>query len=329
MKRIRILTVLVALASLASGPGVWATEVPTRLTSGVELFETGDLKGARSFFETSDRGSDGAWIDYYLGRIHLQEGDVDDAIERLRVAAETESQSSLFVLWLGEAYVQKIDEVGMLKKLGVAKNARTSYERAVELAPLDYEAREALVGYYLNAPAIAGGSREKAMEQAMEMVQRDPVKGHRLLGRVHIEEEDWEVAAREYRAALDAGDESPATYYWLGFALQQAEDYDAAFEAFEKAIAADPQDPSAYYQLGRTAAFSGRNLDRAAQCLNQYLELPQKRGSPAAEHAHWRLGMIYELQEKNDQAAAEYRKALEIDPQHEEAKKALKSLGST
>lgn len=306
-----------------------AAEVPDRFADGVELFEAAEYADAKAFFSAVSRQADGAWLDYYLGRLHLQEGEVDSAIERLEASVDADRGSSLFALWLGEAYVQKIDEVGMLKKLGVAKKARTSFERAVEIAPDDYEAREALVGYYLNAPSVAGGSRDKAMEQAVAMTKLDPVNGHRLMGRIHVEEEDWEKAAEEYRAAIDAGDESTATYYWLGFAAQQSQDWEVAFEAFERAIQLDERNLGPYYQIGRTAIFSESRLDRAVECLTSYLEQPQQRGSPAPEHAHWRLGMVYELQHRDELAAAEYRKALELDPKHEEARKALKGLGST
>jgi len=39
--------------------------------------------------------------------------------------------------------------------------------------------------------------------------------------------------------------------------------------------------------------------------------------------------MVYELQERKELAAAEYRAALEIDPKHGEAKKALGALGKS
>lgn len=84
-----------------------------------------------------------------------------------------------------------------------------------------------------------------------------------------------------------------------------------------------------YNQIGRSAIFSESNLDRAVECLSFYLEQPPRWDSPAAEHAHWRLGMVYELQNQDELAAAEYRKALELDPQHGEARKALGAPGSS
>ena len=324
--RIRLTGVLLLLLLAAEVEG--AADVPARLSAGAELFEAAEYSSAQQFFSSVPPGSDTAWVAYFLGRIHLEQNEVDFAIERLLEAVEADPKSSSFQRWLGHAYVEKIDQVGMLKKMGLAKKARASFEQAVELSPGDFEAREAMADYYLNAPSIAGGSRAKAEEQVAAMKKLDPGKGHRLMGRIYVEDEEWQEAAREFHAAIEAGDRGAEAYYLLGFSLQQDEDFPGAFEAFEKAIAADPGDLSSYYQIGRTAIFAEQNLERAVECLKFYLEQPHQRSSPALEHAHWRLGMVYELQDKNDLAAAEYRKALELDPQHEEARKALKALGS-
>lgn len=94
-----------------------------RLARGVDLFEADDLTAALDFFKTVTRGSDSAWVDFYVGRIHLQQDEIDEAVERLSASVEADPEGSLFVLWLGDAYVQKIDEVGMLKKMRVAKES--------------------------------------------------------------------------------------------------------------------------------------------------------------------------------------------------------------
>ena len=113
----------------------------------------------------------------------------------------------------------------------------------------------------------------------------------------------------------------------MTFSLQQRESYDAAVELFEKAIELDPEALNAYYQIGRTAVFAGAHLERGAECLETYLERPLMRGAPGKEHAWWRLGMLRELQGDEDGARAAYREALEIEPGHEDAKKALAKLG--
>ena len=53
--------------------------------------------------------------------------------------------------------------------------------RVVELDPRRAEAYHYLVGYYLNAPPIAGGSVQKAEEYARTLASFDPEGGEELL----------------------------------------------------------------------------------------------------------------------------------------------------
>ena len=53
-----------------------------------------------------------------------------------------------------------------LKAAGLAKKVRTEFERAVEFAPNNWEARTDLAEFYLEAPGIVGGGKDKARAQA-------------------------------------------------------------------------------------------------------------------------------------------------------------------
>ena len=60
----------------------------------------------------------------------------------------------------------------------------SALEKAVELDPALPAAYHGLVGYYLNAPPIAGGSVEKAEETARRLAEIDPEAGNALLARI-------------------------------------------------------------------------------------------------------------------------------------------------
>jgi tetratricopeptide (TPR) repeat protein len=301
-------------------------EPPAALQAGIGLFETPDHEAAARFFTAVPAGPERAWADYFLGRIAFTAEDWDTAIERLTAAVEAEPESALFHRWAGHAYVEKINTVSVFKKMGLAKQGRKHFEEAVRLAPDDLEARDALVGYHTNAPSVAGGSRKKAEQQVAELTAIDPGKGSALRGRMHFNEREWKEAEAAYRLAVESSPEVAEYHYLLGFARQQQEAYDGAVAAFEQAIAADREFMSAYYQIGRTAALSGMHLERAVECMQRYLESPVRAGQPKHQHAQWRLGMVYEHMGDRERAAAAYRAALALDPEHEEAKKALAKL---
>ncbi len=70
--------------------------------------------------------------------------------------------------------------------------------------------------------------------------------------------------------------------------------------SLSRLIADSSDNWNALYQVGRTGTLSGQNLDRAEACCKLYSQ--------------------------NDFAGKEYRAALELDPELERAKKALKKL---
>ena len=106
----------------------------------------------------------------------------------------------------------------------------------------------------------------------------------------------------------------------------QPKESDKAFAAFEKCLEIDAEYMAALYQIGRSAVFSGDNIDRGIECLQTYLPLEPGEDDPSLAWAHYRLGMLYEKQREFKAAEMEYDAALQLDPDHKEAKKALKKV---
>ena len=93
----------------------------------------------------------------------------DAAVARLEKAVALEPRRSRFHSWLGLMYISQTQGKSMLSAMGLARKSKAELEKAVELDPADPDARQALLGYYLNAPGIAGGSMAKAKEQAASL----------------------------------------------------------------------------------------------------------------------------------------------------------------
>ncbi len=86
----------------------------------------------------------------------------------------------------------------------MAKKVRTEFERAVELDPANWEARTDLAEFYLEAPGIVGGGKDKARAQAQALTPLNPAMAHWVMGRIAEKNKDDATAEREYRAAIDA-----------------------------------------------------------------------------------------------------------------------------
>jgi hypothetical protein len=58
----------------------------------------------------------------------------------------------------------------LLKKASATNCIKKKFEQAVELNPENFDARMGLLQFYLMAPGIMGGSKDKAREQAGEIM---------------------------------------------------------------------------------------------------------------------------------------------------------------
>ncbi len=83
---------------------------------------------------------------------------------------------------MGRSYGEKAEHSGLLAAVKLAKRVREEFETAVRLDPNNVEARADLAEFYMEAPAIMGGGRDKAEAQAQQLAIADPVKAGWLQG---------------------------------------------------------------------------------------------------------------------------------------------------
>ena len=207
--------------------------------------------------------------------------------------------------------------------------------------------------------------QKKLYPQAIERLNRAITiddgneQAHFNIAQVYIATEQWQDAVRHLQRAI-ALDGSVADYHYrLGFVLYQINDFEQAETSLRRSIELDPSLYKAYYRLGRVC----EALDRAEEALRMYTEsinrnprfidayrdlgtlyaeldlLPQSvqvfrsaleavtEGSmmEEAEIRH-RLGTVYKEQNQHQEAVAEFRRSLEIDPRRQDT---LFSLGWT
>ena len=225
-------------------------------------------------------------------RLLLQQGKGDDAVDAASEAVDLAPDSAQAHYWLGNAYGYQITRVSTLSQGFMAPKLRDAFERAIALDPDLHEARSSLMEYYLQAPAIVGGSEEKARAQAAELARRDPPRGHYARARLAMHDKKPEEAAKAYIAAWEARPANIAYRQAAGQALQQTGQWERAFGLYLAWTAEDAKASGAWYQLGRAAALSGQRLDVGMAALRTYLTLPLAPGEPPMHHAWYRLGQL-------------------------------------
>lgn len=315
---------LLIIAPINLPPGVAQTN---GVEQGIQYFNSQKYAEAKQVFESLAAGkTTDPVVAYHLGRIFIREGNYEKAIDWLERAIASEPNNSNYHFWLGRAYAIKAQRVGLLKKAAAARQIKVAFERAIQLNPDNLEARMSLLQFYAFAPGIIGGSKEAAGEQAAQIKQRNEYQGHLAFGIVHAAHERYELAEQEFRAAMEDKPEDPQAYYQLAFLFARNKQWDQAWLVMEQLLARRAEEMTAHFYLGWLAVMAEQKLDQGEEHLKQYLKTEPSTEQPSLAFARLQLGHLYKLKGNKQQAAAEYREALALDPNFEPAKKALQAI---
>jgi predicted Zn-dependent protease len=314
------------LSSVALAAPAPPVPPPGAVAAASAQLEARDPAAGRAVAALRSRHPDDVGVAVLAIRWELQQGRREHALELAEALAKRAPGDAQVQFWLGNAYGQRIGEVGLLTQARYAPRIRAAYERALAIDPDLHEARLSLVEYHLRAPAIVGGDAGVAAGHQRELARRDPPRGHYARARIAEVGGDADAAAAAYLAAWKARPENARYRLAAGVALQAAARWDDAHAHFARWVDEDPAHAAAWYQLGRTAALGGGHLAEGAAAMRRYLALPAEADSPGPEHAWWRLGQIQARAGDRPAARTSLQRALAIDPDLEEARDALDAL---
>ena len=263
---------------------------------------------------------------FEIGKSEYQQKHYDEASIKLKSAIEFDDTKSDYYLWLGKAYLAKLGQSSFFEKGILSGKVIDNYKKAIKINPANVQARIHLANYYIHAPSIAGGSFKKAKEQTVEINKYSSEQALMLNATIYSREGNTDLAIEEYKKYLELNPNDPDAYYQVGMFYQGLEKFDDATSMFEIAIKKDDKAYGSLYQIGRTATFSGENIDRGINCLKEYIKANPGSPYPRLDSAHWRLGMLYEMKGKVKMAKKEYRIAAEINPDESKYKDALENM---
>src|SRR5580765_7861375 len=165
---------------------------------GIRLFNDKQWTTAQQFFEsfTSTHPTDAIGA-FYLGRTLFEQQQYEHAVEWLEKATLLDSTNSQYHLWLGRAYGYSAQRASILWQFLLARKVKSHFEKAVELDPDNIDARADLAEYYMKAPRILGGDREKAEAQAHEISRRNLEEGLRFWRMIAVENAQEYVHAEQ------------------------------------------------------------------------------------------------------------------------------------
>ncbi len=236
------------LSLLLISAGAFAQESVTEATRLLESKHYDQAKKILESIAAHDQSNGEAC--FQLGRLlaeHYQ--DYDGAEKYLEQAVESSPGSAEYHYTLGRLYGIQAQVSSIFSKLSYAGKVKSEFLRAVELNPDNVSYRNGLLNFYLRAPGIAGGSVEKAKEQAAEIVRRDAYAGHVGMAQIAMYEKEYETAEREYLAAIRADPSKPSAYNYLGYLYLQLKRIDDAIVQFKDYVKNFPQEANSYDSL--------------------------------------------------------------------------------
>jgi cytochrome c-type biogenesis protein CcmH/NrfG len=248
----------------------------------------------------------------------------DAALKSCQKAVSLQPSNSDFHLWLGRAYGEKASRAIFFSAAGLAKKVRTEFETAVQLNPGNLEARADLAQFYVEAPGLVGGGKDKAEAQARELATLDPPEAEMIQAWIAEKNKNVLGAESHLRAAIDLSKGRAGTWLALAEFYRRTGRMDKMQDALEHAVSANNHN-HVLMQAAEILTRSKRNPSQAIALLRQYLSSPTVEDAPAFK-AHYLLGTIYEQEGNITAAAHEYREALSLAKGYTLAQTALNRI---
>ncbi len=259
-------------------------------------------------------------------RASIDAGQFNAAIEAGERAVAADPMSSEAHDLLGRAYGLKAQDSQLLEQARLAKKARKFFARAVELDPTNAHALADLATYDMRAPGILGGGKAKARREAEAVVALDPSRGYVLLGELAEREKNPAAAEAEYRKAIEASPRELRGRRALSTFFLDRKQYANARSVWIEARELDPSDPTPDFELAGIALASGDGLAPAVGELQSALIRAERPDAPSRAEIRARLAAVYENLGRKQEAVAEYRAALELEPGRADWRKRLRKL---
>ena len=199
-----------------------------------------------------------------------------------------------------DAEVERHVELGRaVAAMGELDRAAKHYEQALEQTPESKPLLFSLGGLYQKM-----GANEKAEEVYRRVLSLYPkdAEGHVCLGNVLLAQKKFELAAKEFSAALETDRGNAVAWRNLGFAELRAGAPFSAVKTLERAVALDPTNALARFDLGMAHAAvaqqaeaqkafrSGLAIEASIEGKLAYTEMLDRYAGPRVEDARTAFG---------------------------------------
>ncbi len=239
---------------------------------------------------------------------------------------QIDPKNSLYHLWLARSYGEQADRE---HSFSLARKVKKEFEEAVQLDPSNTPARRDLEEFNIQAPWIVGGNKDAAGEQVRCHCRARSGAGascaREIRYRARSRKMTWPRASTSWcwrrkwiasNPTLKLRDSMPTS----GAERKWSPRFRPPKRSSPEIRASDT--------TGRSNVFlPATQASTAEPLLKSYLaNTPDRSDWPSHASAREWLGRLYEQQGKRQQAAEQYRAALELDPGDKDARARLQKL---
>jgi tetratricopeptide (TPR) repeat protein len=172
------------------------------------------------------------------------------------------------------------------------------------------------------------GQPDQALALYLQATKDHPreVRFYIFAGQIYSAQQNWDQARFVYQQALNISPDNPIASNDLAYViLQQGGNVDVAMNMAQTARRAMPDSPNAADTLGWAYYQKGIYQSAIGQ-FQEALRLNEKSGAPDNASVHYHLGLAYEKTNQPSLARQHLEKAVKINPDNPEARKALSQL---
>ncbi len=265
------------------------------------------------FYQALDK--DAASTDALQGimNVYLAQKQTDQAVAAARAQIAKSPETGGFYDLLGTALFQKKDLTG----------AEAALRKAIEL---DKNNADALLK--LGQVQAAEGSVSQALATYQQSIKDHPreIGFYILAGEMYESQQDWPNAKTMYQKALEIQPDNPLASNNLAYVmLEQGGNVDVALAMAQTARRGMPDSSSVADTLG-WAYYQKGVYKSAIDLFQESLRLNEKRGEVDNPTVHYHLGLAYQKVNQPAQARQQLERALRINPNNSDARKALSEL---
>lgn len=220
-------------------------------------------------------------------------------------------------------------QASIFSAAGHAKDGLALLKQAVRLAPDDADLQLNLIGFYLQAPGIAGGDEDEAKRMAQTLSGKDPVAGPLAQAMVLNNDEKTDEALKVIDEAIKQQPQQARLLAQKAVLLLSKKQMAEAAALYQQAaqLAEKPQQKYSYlYQVGRLAAVEQQDKAAGKAALQQFIDFYKDGENQQLSWARVRLAQIHLLEQNKTDAEQTLQPVLALTDKPEKLEKELKSL---